>query len=467
MRPPPVHRATTAQLQAVYPFVSGGGWGSVGPLIGRDLFGGSFCFDPWSLYGRGILTNPNLLVLGQVGRGKSTFVKTFVWRQVAFGRQAWIVDPKGEYGALARACGSAPLRLAPGGEIRLNPLDLAPAVPSITEDPAGVGGLAAPEAPMAVGWANRWRDGAWAATTPQAALRRRAELACSLAESSLGRTLTPPERTAVELAIRALADRRVPPTLPRLVASLLDPDPVLAATVRTDAAGLARDGRLVALELRRLVEGDLAGMFDGPTSAGLRLDTPVVVLDLSAVFSSPALAVLMTCAGAWLQAILADRAGPKRVVVVDEAWAVLHDLATARWLQATFKLARAIGVANVAVVHRLSDLTAAGADGSVQQRLAEGLLADAETRVVFGQGPSEAEASRRMLGLSDTERDLVARLPRGVALWKVGVRSFLIEHHVGSHERGLVDTDAAMTDEPAGRFPGHSLELPGDPAVTT
>jgi hypothetical protein len=303
-------------------------------------------------------------------------------------------------------------------------------------------------------------------THTQPALRRRAELAGSLAESSLGRMLTPPERTAVELAIRALADRCVPPTLPRLVASLLDPDARLAATVRTDAAGLARDGRLVALELRRLVEGDLAGMFDGPTSTGLRLDSPVVVLDLSAVFTSPALAVLMTCAGAWLQAILADRAGPKRVVVVDEAWAVLHDLATARWLQATFKLARAIGVANVAVVHRLSDLTAAGTEGSVQQRLAEGLLADAETRVVFGQAPSEADASQRLLGLTDTERDLVARLPRGVALWKVGVRSVLIEHHVGSHERSLVDTDGAMTEDPADRTPDDPLEPPVDPGTS-
>ncbi len=54
-----------------------------------------------------------------------------------------------------------------------------------------------------------------------------------------------------------------------------------------------------------------------------------------------------------------------------------------------------LGVANLAVVHRLSDLRAAGAEGSAEQRLAEGLLADSETRVVFGQAPSEAEVTRR------------------------------------------------------------------------
>jgi hypothetical protein len=434
VKPPQAHRATTAHIQAVYPFVGEGGLGGAGPLIGRDLLGGSFCFDPWDLYRQGVLTNPNLIVLGQVGRGKSTLVKALIWRQVAWGRQAWIVDPKGEYGALARACGATPLRLAPGGSIRLNPLDLA-------VRPRG----GRPEAAPVPG---------------DAGVRRRAELACSLAASSLGRALSPPERTAVELAVRGMVARVGEPTLPALVQAMLEPDPDLAATVRTDAAGLAQDGRLVALELRRLVEGDLAGMFDGPTSPGLSLDAPVVALDLSAVFASPALAVLMTCATGWLQTILAERGGPKRLVVVDEAWAVLHDLATARWMQSTFKLARAVGVANVAVVHRLSDLRAAGAAGSAQQRLAEGLLADTEVRVVFGQSASEADTTRHLLRLTVTERDLVVGLPRGVALWKVADRSFLVEHRIGRFEADLVDTDGAMRENPR-QLPESGADLAG------
>jgi len=413
MRPPPSHRATTAHLQALYPFVSEGGLDGAGPLIGRDLFGGPFCFDPWELYRTGILTNPNVLVVGQIGRGKSTLIKTFVWRQVAFGRKAWIVDPKGEYGPLAGACGSVPLRLAPDSPVRLNPLDL---------------------------------RGRPRSSDVEEAVRRRADLVCSIVASSLGRPLGPVERTAVELALRAVSRRQQEPTLPDVVAALMDPDADLAAAVRTDAAGLASDGRTVALELRRLVDGDLAGMFDGPTSPGLEMSSPVVVLDLSALFASPALPVFMTCATATLQAVLAGGRGGKRLVIVDEAWAILRDPATARWLQATFKLSRALGVANLVVVHRLSDLRAVGADGSAEQRLAEGLLADSETRVIFGQAPSEAEVTRRLLGLTAVEVDLISQLPRGMALWKVGERSFLVEHAVGSAEAGLVDTDAAMLE---------------------
>ncbi|MGH9123060.1 MAG: ATP-binding protein, partial [Acidimicrobiales bacterium] len=328
---------------------------------------------------------------------------------------SWVVDPKGEYGALAAACGTVPLRVAPGGTVRLNPLDTAPADRSAGEGGESVGRV-----------------------------RRQVELSSSLAEASLRRRLAPSERTAIELAVRRAGAVCDHPTLPDLVAALLDPDPELAATVRTDAGGLAADGRQVALELRRLVQGDLAGMFDGPTSAGIDLDGPLVVLDLSALYTSPALGILMTCATAWLQATLLRGDGVKRLVVVDEAWAILHDLAMARWLQACFKLSRQFGVANIAVVHRLSDLRSAGGAGSEQQRLAEGLLSDSESRVVFGQPPSEVDGARQLLGLTTTEAELLPQLPRVVALWLVGERSFLVELQLGAAEARLVDTDAAM-----------------------
>lgn len=404
---PNAHRVTSAQLQAAYPFVAEGGLGANGAYIGRDLLGGAFAFDPWELYAAGRLTSPNILVIGQIGRGKSALVKTWLWRELVFGRQAWVIDPKGEYGSLAAACGVRPVRLAPGGTVRLNPLDPGP-------------------------------------TPAEDRLRRQGELLASLGAVSLGRRLAPSERTAIELALAAVADRSsLVPTLPAVVEAMLVPTTRAAARVHTDATTLALDGREVALELRRLVEGDLHGMFDGHTSPGIDLDAPLVVLDLSAVYSSPALGVFITCAAAWLQAAL-TAGGPKRIVVVDEAWAVLSELAIARWLRSNAKLSRSLGVANVVVLHRVSDLAAAGSEGSEQVRLAQGLMADAETRVVYGQPPSEIAAARDLLGLTSTEADLLPQLPRGVGLWKVGLRSCLVEHRLGAAEKALVDTDVRM-----------------------
>jgi len=137
---------------------------------------------------------------------------------------------------------------------------------------------------------------------------------------------------------------------------------------------------------------------------------------------------------------------------------MLRNLGVARWLQSSWKLSRAMGVANIAVLHRLSDLAAVGAAGSEQVGLAEGLLADSETRVVYAQSPGEVARTGELLGLTDTETGLVSTLGRGTALWKVGRRSFLVEHRLGRGEAWLVDTDRAMadvdTDGPAASVPG-------------
>ena len=96
----------------------------------------------------------------------------------------------------------------------------------------------------------------------------------------------------------------------------------------------------------------------------------------------------------------------------------------------------------------MSDLKAAGAEGSEQQRLAEGLLSDSETRVVYGQPPAELDKAAELLGLTSTEAALLPQLPRGLALWKVGMRSFLVEHRLGRHEQVIVDTDGRMACDP-------------------
>lgn len=416
----PAHQITTRNLGAAYPFIAEAGLGQRGVVIGDDLLGGSFVFDPFELYAQGVVSNPNMVVFGQIGRGKSAFVKTFLWRQAVFGRKAWVVDPKGEYSDLAAAWGVRPVALRPGGAIRLNPLDPGPGHDS------GEGSTA----------------------------RRQMELLSSLASACLGRSLLPRERAALGVALVSATERADVPTVPSVVEELLAPTAASAASLRTELHELLEDGRDVALELRRLVHGDLCGMFDGPTTSGLDLSAPLVVLDLSALYTSTALGILMACATAWLQAALArassargatERTSGHVFLVVDEAWAILSNLGVARWLQSSWKLSRAFGVSNVAVLHRVSDLRSVGASDSEQVALAQGLLADSETRVIYAQSPGELALAGELLSLSATESDLLPQLRRGVALWKVGQRSFLVQHRLSPMERLLVDTDGAMT----------------------
>jgi type IV secretory pathway VirB4 component len=403
----PAHVTTTAHLQGVYPFLAEPGLGGEGIYIGRDLFGGSFCWDPWQLYTAGVLSNPNLLIIGDIGSRKSTLVKTLLWRGLAFGRRYRITDPKGEYQPLAEATGATVLRQAPGHGVILNPLDL-----------------------------HHIRD-------PKELAGRRLELLGAIAATTLDRALSPVELTGLELALTA-TDRSIP-TLPDLAAALLDPAENAAAATRMALSEFRGATRDLALGVRRLCAGDLAGMFDGPTSPGIDPDTDLIVLDLSAVYqrAAAALPLVMTCATAWL-AGAATRPVPT-FQVTEEAWATLASVPLARAQQAAYKLARRDALCNIAVLHRLSDLSAAGGDGCEQQALARGLLEDAGTRVVFAQPPGEVRAARELLGLTDTEAELLPHLAPGTALWKVGRdRSFVVQHRLDATEAQLVDTDAAM-----------------------
>ena len=54
-----------------------------------------------------LLDDPNAIVLGKLGQGKSALVKTLLWRMLLFGRRAFVLDVKREYGPLCEAVGRA------------------------------------------------------------------------------------------------------------------------------------------------------------------------------------------------------------------------------------------------------------------------------------------------------------------------------------------------------------------------
>ena len=329
----PAHVTTTRHLCAAYPLVSEAGLGHEGVLIGRDVLGGSFVYDPFVLYRQGVITNPNMVVFGQIGRGKSSFVKSYLWRQAVFGRRAWVIDPKGEYGPLAEAWGVAPVALRPGGPVRLNPLDTAEAVESGSEpgdevmrrrvvltsslavaclgrdllprarrdrrrgrgghpvggerridwdEPVGrdrrIGGDKWVDGDRWVDWDRRigrkrpvgrdrrigrerrvgwdrqvgWRAGMTGPGMPDA--------------WAAGHRAPAPRLPAPKLPTPTPTPTPTPPapTLPMVVDALLNPSSDASQALRTTRSVLMEDGRDVALELRRLIHGDLCGMFDGP-----------------------------------------------------------------------------------------------------------------------------------------------------------------------------------------------------------
>jgi type IV secretory pathway VirB4 component len=413
------HRGTTAHVASLYPFSVQASSGHRGAYVGLDLLagGGEFCWDPFEAYAAGSVTNPNCWILGEPGNGKSALVKSLLWRMAGIygtgpgGRWFAIADPKGEYLDVAGRLGLNIVRLAPGGSTRVNPLDDGPA--SADEPPE------------------------------QRALRR-AEMVAALAATVLDRPLTQIEDAAIFAVVENLGRRRGPATLAELAGLLTRLPDEVTNRLRRRTEELAGDLAQLGFALDKLLSRSLRGMFDGSSTVPMRWDGPGIVLDLSAVpIDSEALPLVMVAAAGWLSQLMAGP-GPQRVQVIDEAWALLGNSHTARYLQTCFKLGRTYGVANVCIAHRPSDLGAQADDGTATAKIAVGLLADAATKILLRQAPDQLDAASSSFALTEPERHIVGHLARGRALWKIAGESAVVQHMLTVSEMQMCDTDGRM-----------------------
>lgn len=432
------HRGTTAHVASLYPFSVQAGSGHQGAYVGLDLLAGGaeFCWDPFEAYAAGAITNPNCWILGEPGNGKSALVKCLLWRMAGIygtgtnGRWFAIADPKGEYSDLAARLGLGVVRLAPGGQTRLNPLEDGPGV---ADEPA-----------------------------EQRTLRR-AEMVAALAATVLDRSLTQVEDAAVFACVEHLGATCNGATLADLVGLVNRPPTLVAERLRRSPGELTGELGQLSYALDKLLSRSLRGMFDGHSTVPLCWDGPGIVLDLSAVpIDSEALPLVMVAAAGWLSQLMAG-AGPKRVQVIDEAWALLGNRHTARYLQTCFKLGRTYGVSNICIAHRPSDLGAQADDGTATAKIAAGLLADAATKILMRQAPDQLDGATTSFGLTEPERHIVGHLARGRALWKVAGHTAVVQHMFTGAESEMCDTDQRMAVNGDG-FPataaGESREIP-------
>lgn len=418
---------------ATMPFLNGVALGAQGAYLGRLRESGApFAVDQWAWYRRGVVTNTAMVVIGDIGAGKSSMCKAVITRQMLLGYRAAVVsDPKGEWAPVAREVGGVVVRIGPGLPGRLNPLDPLPRL-----------------------------DGESDLEYRSRTSSRRQLLLISVLATTLHRDLEPVELTVVDVALQTVVDRLAggTPTLNDVFDELSDPS---SRELRDHAAAV--DG--LRHGLRRLVRGDLAGMFDGPSTVAFDASAPMTVMDTGAFQTAgeDAQTLASLLASEWLESAITTGDG-RWNVVYDEGYRMLRNRAQLQRMSDRWKLARSLGMTNVLIMHRVTDLDAIGDEGSEARALAKGLLSDTQIKVVGQQEADVVERTQRALGISDTVASRMTSLGKGEFIWVVNGRPFDVQTHLTPDERDRVYcTDGRVA--PDVRRPAESIAVAESEAV--
>ncbi len=438
--PLPVWQMTSDQTPGVWPLIASDAMPATGALVGIDwLSGGAFHADPigWTLNGEAGVTNPNMAVFGSPGRGKSSLIKTFCLRMMAYGYRTLILgDVKDEYEPMCRALGVAPHAIGPGLPARINPLD------------AG---------PLATGWENLTAS---EAQRRAAIIFSRWQMLLQGLIGSQGVVCGPSIANAIAHILRQLTGytdgsthlREV--TIPQVWHALDNPDDAMIHAARyRSRQHMLDETRSLRDALGSLVKGHLAGLFDAPTTIQVDWDAPVQSLSLARLepLGDEAIGIGLAALNSWGRA-MTDAAepgsAPMTIVVRDEAWKVMRlGVDAVKALDGDLRLSRRDGCVQIIVAHKPSDLLTVGDAGSQAVAIARDLIHLCSTKVLLGQDERIGEDLAGMLGLSPMAEQVVTHWATGApgrALWIVGQRAFKVAAVRSATEISLTDTNEAI-----------------------
>jgi len=442
------YQGTTVQVCGLYPFVAGSGAPLMGTPIGRHmLWGEVVCLDPLAWLRAGLVTNPGVFLLGQPGTGKSTLAHRLLTGAVASGVRGLILgDTKPDYTRHVEHLGGQVIRVGRGMD-RINPLD------------AGPLGTVLPGLSRVDAERLRWE-----------VRGRRLALLLALVTLVRGGRVGNAEEVVLARAVDLLDARcAAAPTVPDVLRVVEQGPDELRAAARADGEPAYRDRTSdLVFSLALLCEGQLAGVFDQPTSRPIDPAAPAVSVDISRVGAAgdTLLSAAMLCTWAYgfaavdATATLADAGlGPREhyLGVMDELWRALRGApGLVEAADALTRLNRAKGMASIMVTHSLADLDALPAEED--RAKARGFVERAAIVVLAGLPPGELDRVAQITPLTDPERDMIAgwaapdswqpgaRHPgRGRYMVKTGERLGIpVQLSLVGAEADLYDTDQAV-----------------------
>ncbi len=367
------NRMNTQPLSSIFPFISSDLSSNEGILYGINLHNRSLV-----LFDRFGLQNPNQVVFGSSGSGKSYLVKLQTIRNLMTGTDVIILDPENEYKTLAEEVGGKFYNISLGSESNINPLD----IPAPSED-----------------------------ERPGDAIRTNIINLVGLIRIMLG-GLSNEEDAIIDQALKEtyaakdITPESDPSTWEERVPLLSDLEQVLESMEGT---------KYLLVRLRRFTRGAYSEFFNRYSNVSMNNNLTVFgIRDLEDELRPMAMFIIMR----FIWKIVTGKM-KKRILVVDEAWWMMQNEDGASFLFGLVKRSRKYGLGVTTITQDVADF--------MKSEYGQPIITNSALRFLLKQSPAVIDMVQETFNLTDQEKYIILEGEIGEGIFFAGKKHVAIK----------------------------------------
>jgi hypothetical protein len=377
----------TTSLATTFPFTSSDLTSDEGIMYGINMHNGSLViFDRFSM------ENANSVIFAKSGAGKSYYVKLEALRLMIFGAEVMIIDPEEEYRTLCDAVGGNYIDFSPGSSHKINPFDLSGVVVE-GENELGQKLLSLHTLlKLMLGELN---------PTEEAILDR------ALIETYRIKGITTDPETQMN---------REPPIMEDLYK-------VLRGAQEPEAKGMAD-------RLEKYIRGSMAGIFDSQSTVDINSKMTVFSTKNieDEVLRPVAFYIILDYVWTKIRRDL-----KKRILIVEEAWYLMQNEDSARFIYGVAKRARKYYLGLTTISQDVDDF--------LSSDYGKAIVTNSSIQILLKQHPAAIDRVAETFYLSEGERRLLLAADIGEGLFFAGTNHVAIKIKASQSEHKLITTD--------------------------
>ena len=374
----------TGPLSSIFPFVSFDLSSNEGILYGINQHNNSLV-----LFDRFSMPNANMVIFAQSGSGKSYFVKIEILRSLMLGTDVIVVDPENEYEPLSEAVGGSYFKMSLASPHHINPFDL----------------------PIA-------REG----EKPEDVLRSNIINLVGLMRLMMG-GLTPEEDAIMDRAItETYAAKDITPA-----SDFSQAEPPLMSDLE-QVLGTMEGTESLVRRVRKYTKGTYANFFNKPST--VKMDNTFVafgIRDMEEGLRPMAMYIITRYIWNKIKSEL-----KKRIMVVDEAWWLMHSEDGASFLFGLVKRARKYWLGVTTITQDVNDF--------MRSEYGQPIIANSSLQFLMKQSPSTADVVQKTFILTDWEKELLTGAQVGEGLFFAGQKHVALKVVASDAENQFITT---------------------------